>query len=56
MNELFHTAPLTVGGWLLVFGLAVTTFLVAELDKFLWRPGRRHRADRPKPLVPAATR
>lgn len=56
MNELFHTAPLTVGGWLLVLGLAVTTFLVAEVDKFLWRPGRRHRADRPEPLVPAATR
>lgn len=41
MNELFHTAPLTVGGWLLVLGLAVTTFLVAEVDKFLWRPGQQ---------------
>ncbi|MFF1612383.1 cation-translocating P-type ATPase [Amycolatopsis sp. NPDC058278] len=41
MNELFHTAPLTVAGWLLVLGLAATTFLVAELDKFLWRPRRR---------------
>jgi cation-transporting ATPase F len=41
MNELFHTAPLTAGSWLLVLGLAATTFLVAELDKFLWRPRRR---------------
>jgi cation-transporting ATPase F len=41
MNELFHTAPLTAGAWLLVLGLAATTFLVAELDKFLWRPRRR---------------
>ncbi len=41
MNELFHTGPLTIGSWLLVLGLAVTTFLAAELDKFLWRPRRR---------------
>jgi cation-transporting P-type ATPase F len=58
MNELFHTVPLTVAGWLLVLGLAATTFLVAEVDKFLWRPRHRCRTARPGsvPLVPAAPR
>jgi cation-transporting P-type ATPase F len=45
MNRLFHTAPIGVGSWLRIVAVAVFTFLIVELEKWIRYGGRRgHRA------------
>jgi cation-transporting P-type ATPase F len=33
MNELFHTAPISVGTWLRILGIALLASLVVAADK-----------------------
>ncbi|MCE7002075.1 hypothetical protein LWC34_04430 [Kibdelosporangium philippinense] len=37
LKTLFHTAPLDVGGWLLILAVSVAAFVVVEVDKLIWR-------------------
>ena len=37
MNRLFHSAPISAAAWLRIVGVAVTVFLVVEVEKWLRR-------------------
>ncbi|BBY17784.1 cation-translocating P-type ATPase [Mycolicibacterium litorale] len=37
MNDWFHTAPITIRGWLVAIALAIAVFLVVELAKWVGR-------------------
>jgi cation-transporting ATPase F len=39
MNELFHTAPISIDAWLRIFGLALLASLAVAIDKRLRRQG-----------------
>jgi cation-transporting P-type ATPase F len=41
MNKLFHTAPIDVGSWLRIAGVAAAAFVAVEIEKWIRFGGRR---------------
>ncbi|MCB0162920.1 MAG: cation-transporting P-type ATPase [Anaerolineae bacterium] len=37
MNQLFHTTPISLEAWGFVVGVGVVTYLVVEIEKWIWR-------------------
>lgn len=35
MNRLFHSAPIGLGAWLQIIGIAVGIYVIVELEKWL---------------------